>query len=152
MRRQQRGFGAIMAIVVVVMMASLAAGLARIGMAQQLGSAQDVQSARAWAAARAGIEWGLFRALSSTTPADAWKTCSSLAQTLDLSATTGFYVTVSCDSAVYNEGESAPGTPNVVRVFRIEATACNSATSCPDPVAATGAGYVERMRQVIATN
>ena len=150
--RHQRGFGAIMAVVVVVIMASLAAALARVGMAQQAGTTQDLLSARAWAAARAGIEWGLFRALSSTTPADAWKTCSGLSQTLDLSAATGFYVAVFCDSTAYNEGESAPGTANVVRLFRIEATACNSSVSCPDPAMATSPTYIERMRQAIATN
>ncbi len=150
--QRERGFGAIMAIVVVVIMASLAAALARVGTAQQSGLTQDLLSARAWVAARAGIEWGLFRALSSTTPADAWKTCSAQTQTLDLSATTGFHVAVYCDSTAYNEGESVPGTANVVRLFRIEATACNSSVSCPDPAMATAPGYIERVRQAIATN
>lgn len=152
MRRTQRGFGAIMAIVVLVLLASLAAGLVKLGATQQLTSAQDVLSARAMAAARAGSEWGLFRALSSTTPADPWKTCSNLSQTLDLTAATGFRVTVSCNSRAYNEGETVPGTPSVVRVFRIEATACNSSTACPDAGMAASGGYVERLRQVIATN
>ncbi len=152
MNRVQRGFGAIMAVVVLVILASLAAAMLKFGTVQQLTSAQDVLSARAWAAARAGNEWGLFKALSSTTPADPWKTCSNLTQTLDLTAHTGFRVTVTCNSTTYNEGESAPGTPQVVRVFRIESTACNSSTSCPDAAMATSPGYVERRRQVIATN
>src|SRR5574343_519238 len=63
----------------------------------------DILSARAWQAARAGNEWGLFRALSSATPADPWKTCSAASANLDLSAESGFFVTVSCDSWLYNE-------------------------------------------------
>lgn len=152
MNNGQRGFGAIMAIVVLVILASLAAAMAKFGTSQQLTSAQDVLSARAWAAARAGNEWGLFKALSTTTPADTWKTCSNLSQTLDLTAETGFRVTVTCNSTTYNEGESSPGTPVVVRVFQIESTACNSSGSCPDAAMATSQGYIERKRQVIATN
>jgi len=147
----QRGFGAIMAIVVLVVLAGLAAGLLMFGSNQQLTVAADVQSANAYAAARAGVEAGLFKAISSTTPADTWKTCNGQSMTLDLSAQTGFHVTVTCSSNLYNEGESAPGVAATVRVFNIQAVACNSAT-CPDASRATSANYVERARQVSATN
>jgi MSHA biogenesis protein MshP len=40
----------------------------------------------------------------------------------------------------------------VVRVFTIEAVACNSATACPDATRATQPGYVERMLRVQAVN
>jgi len=148
---RQGGFGAIMAIVVLVIMAGLAAGLLMFGTTQQLTLAADVQSANAYAAARAGLEAGLFKAISSTTPADTWKTCSAQSMTLDLSAQTGFHVTVTCNSTVYNEGESAPGVAATVRVYTIQAVACNS-TACPDASRATSANYVERVRQVSATN
>ena len=147
-RRMQRGFGAIMAIVIVVILAALSAALVTFGNTQQLTSAQDVLSARAWAATRTGNEWGLHQALRNGS-------CSA-STLLNLSADTGFWVTVSCTqipaATPYNEGESAPGTPQTVRVFRIESTACNSAAGCPDNAMATSPGYVERKRQVIATN
>lgn len=145
-RNRQRGFGAIMAIMVLVILAGLAAAMLRFGAVQQLTSAQDVLSARAWAAARAGTEWGLFQALKN-----GWCDAASPTQTLDLTGVTGFRVTVACSSRQYNEGESAPGVAATMRVYTIDAIACNAAVSCPDNAMATSAAYVERRRQVIAT-
>jgi MSHA biogenesis protein MshP len=144
---RQQGFGAIAAIVVLVILAVLAAAIVSIGTAQQIGSAQDVMSARAWQAARAGNEWGLYQALKGT-----WTSCSSASQTLDLTADTGFRVTVSCDSWQYNEGESVPGTPQTVRVYRITAVACPAAACPASDASVAGPGYVERTRVVLATN
>jgi MSHA biogenesis protein MshP len=148
-RRMQRGFGAIMAIVVVVILAALSAALVTFGNTQQLSSAQDVLSTRAWAAARTGNEWGLHQALRNG------GNCPG-STLLNLNADTGFWVTVNCTRfptlIAYNEGESVPGTPQTVFIYRIESTACNSAAGCPDNALATSPGYVERKRQVIATN
>lgn len=144
---RQRGFGVIAAIVILVILAALAAAIVSVGSTQQMTSAQDVLSARAWQAARAGNEWGLYQALKGT-----WTTCSSASQTLDLTSDTGFRVTVNCDSWLYNEGESVPGTPQTVRLYRIKAVACPS-TSCPaSDASVAGPGYVERTRVVFATN
>jgi MSHA biogenesis protein MshP len=162
--KRQRGFGAIAAIVVLVILAALAAAIVSIGSAQQIGSAQDVMSARAWQAARAGNEWGLFQALRATgtwtegatsdlcPAANAIGAGTAVTQTLDLTADTGFRVTVTGSCWRYNEGESVPGTRQTVRVYRIRAVACPAAT-CPDnTAAAAGVGYVERTRVVLATN
>ena len=62
-------------------------------------------------------------------------------------------VTVSCDLRSFNEGETAPGVPRVVKVYTVDAVACNSstaATACPDAARAAGNLYVERRRQVQA--
>ncbi|MCX8017748.1 MAG: hypothetical protein N2690_07625, partial [Rhodocyclaceae bacterium] len=150
--KPERGFGAIAAIMVLVILAALAAAIIGIGTTQQSTAALDLMSARAWQAARAGNEWGLFRALSTTTPADAWKTCSGASATLDLTADTGLYVTVYCDSWLYNEGETLPGTAKTVRVFRIRSIACPVATGCTGTNDASGTFYVERARTVIATD
>ena len=146
MKNRQRGFGAIMAIVVLVVLAVLAAAVVRFGGVAQATIAQNLLSAHATQAALAGTEWGLYQAFKGS-----WITCSGVSQTLDLRASTGFRVTVACDSRTFNEGESAPGTPNVVRIYTIDAVACSS-TSCPDNSAATSANYVERRRQVQASN
>jgi MSHA biogenesis protein MshP len=141
---RQRGFGAIAAIVVLVILAVLAAAIISFSSTQQLTSAQDVLSARAWLAARAGNEWGLYKALRDASCAPS--------TTLDLRADTGFSVTVACDSWSYNEGETVPGTPNVLRVYRITAVACPAA-ACPASDASVAAtGYVERTRVVLATD
>ncbi|NRF71124.1 MSHA biogenesis protein MshP [Aquincola sp. S2] len=147
MRPAQRGFGAIVAIVVVVVLAALAAALVRLGGAAQTGSAQALLAARAAQAARAGTEWGLYQAFKG-----AWAACSGASQTLDLGAGSGARVTVSCDSRLFNEGESAPGVARTVRIYTIDAVACNGSGSCPDNAAATGAHYVERRRQVQASD
>ncbi|KRB84602.1 hypothetical protein [Noviherbaspirillum sp. Root189] len=152
MRRQQaqKGFGAIAAIVVLVILAALAGAIVKFGTAQQLGSAQDIESARAWQAAKAGTDWGLFQIFQ---PAGIWRTagnCNAAVQTLDLTAANGFRVTVRCTATNnFVEGETAAGTPQSVRGYRVEAIACNSSV-CPDNNAATTASYVERARQVIA--
>ena len=153
---RQRGFGAIAAIVVLVILALLAAAIVSISTTQQTTSAQDVQSARAWQAARAGNEWGLYRALKDGA-------CAAISgKTLDLSADTGFFVTVTCESAPkslpYKEGDEvdpATGTlgPRKLMVYQIKAVACPVATGCPaDGAAVAGAGYVERTRVVLATD
>jgi MSHA biogenesis protein MshP len=142
----QRGFGAVAAIVVLVILASLAAALTTLSTTQQATSTEDVLSGRAYAAARSGTEVGLFKALSSTTPADPWKTCSNQSLFLDLSAVTGFHVAVTCNSTAYSEGG------NTTTLYLIQATACNSSTQCPDPAKSTTPGYIERVRMVTATN
>ena len=146
MKSRHRGFGAIAAIFVLVVLAALAAAIVRFGSVAQSSIAQNLLSARASQAANAGTEWGLYQALKGS-----WTTCSGASQTLDLTASIGFRVTVSCDSRSFNEGETAPAVPSVVRIYTIDAVACNS-TSCPDNSAATGPTYIERRRQVQASN
>ena len=146
-RSREAGFGAIAAIVVLVVLASLAAAVVRFGTVAQTTSAQAVLAARALQAARAGTEWGLYQAFKGS-----WTTCAGASQTLDLTADTGFRVTVSCASSVFNEGETSPGVPRTVRLFTIDAVACNGAGACPDNTRATTQGYVERRRQVQAAD
>ncbi len=143
----QRGFGVIAAIVVLVVLAALAAAIVRLAGSASSAGAQATLSARAQQAARAGTEWGLYQAFKGS-----WTACSGASQTLDLVADTGFRVTVSCDSRAYNDGETAPGTPRSLRVYTIDAVACNGGGACPDNARATTAGYVERKRQVLATD
>lgn len=138
--RHQRGFGYIAAIMLLVVLAGLAAGLIRLSTTQQVSSSLDLLSARAYQAAGAGIQWSLYNAL--TTGA-----CPS--QTLDLSAASGFRVTVTCTSIPFNEGESSPGTPRSKTLYSISAVACNS-NACPDNARATTQDYVERRRVATA--
>lgn len=143
MNAVQRGFGAIAAIVILVIMATISAALVRLGTTQQVTSAQDVVSARAWQAARAGNEWGLYQALRSGS-------CVG-ATPLDLRAATGFLVTVTCTAKNFNEGETSPGVPLVITTYSIEAVACNTGgAACPDAALAATPGYVERKRLVMA--
>ncbi|WP_088285564.1 MSHA biogenesis protein MshP [Ideonella sp. A 288] len=144
--RPRRGLGAVAIIVVLVALSALAAAIVRLGMGAQASTARDLMGTRASLAARSGIEWGLYQAFKGS-----WTTCSGASQTLDLRSDHGLYVTVQCDSATYNEGESAPGVPRTVRVYTLDAVAC-PATSCPDASASAQPGYVERRRVVHAVN
>jgi len=146
-RPTQRGLGAIAAILVLVLLSGLAAAVIRLSNTQQIGSAQEINAARAAQAARAGIEWGLYQAFRGS-----WASCSGSSQTLDLSGDLGMRVTVSCSSSQYNEGESAPGVVQTVRVYTLDAVACNSTIACPDASRATGPTYVERRMQVHASD
>ncbi|MFO1219340.1 MAG: MSHA biogenesis protein MshP [Burkholderiaceae bacterium] len=143
--KTQRGIGAITAVLVLVALSVLAAAIVRLSSAAQSATAQDVMAARASAAARAGLEWGLYQAFKGS-----WSSCAGATQTLDLRADTGLMVSVTCDSRSYHDGESAPGVASSVRVFVIEATACSLAASCPDAAAAVQPGYVERRLQIVA--
>lgn len=57
------GFSIVSAIFLLVTMTVLGVALLRFTTVQQLGFAQDVQGAKAYRAARAGVEWGLYRLL-----------------------------------------------------------------------------------------
>ena len=55
----QRGFAAIAAIFLLVVLAALGSFMLSFSNTQQLTSAQDVLGTRAYWAARAGLEWGI---------------------------------------------------------------------------------------------
>jgi MSHA biogenesis protein MshP len=90
----QRGFAAVAAVFLVVILAGLGAFMLTFSNTQQLTSAQDVQGSRAYWAARAGLGWGL----ASVTAAPA--TCPVSPKTL---AVDGFTVTVDCNRNTYTE-------------------------------------------------
>ena len=99
MTRQQtppaRGLGAVAVIMVLVVLASLAAAMVRLGQQTQSQSSQSLLGAHANAAARAGLEWGLYQAFKGS-----WTSCSNASQTLNLAADGGgMRVTVSCACA-----------------------------------------------------
>lgn len=151
-RPLQRGLGVIAALLVLVVLSVLGAAIARMGWTAQVTHVQDLDSARVQQAAMAGVEWGLYQALKGS-----WTTCAGASQKIDLRATLGAWVVVTCNSSLYVEGEAGSGDPPTftsknVRTFVIDALACNGATTCPDTSMATGIGYVERRRQVQATD
>lgn len=139
-----RGFGVIAALVVLVMLATLAAAILRLTWTQQTTLAQDIDSARAFQGAYAGAQWGMFQALSGS-----WTACAGSTQTLDLRSTMGVRVTVNCTSDAYVEGDISDGVPRTLRLYTITATACNgAAATCPDNASVTRPNYVERVRVV----
>lgn len=143
-RFSPRGFVLPSAIFLLVILASLAAFLVNLSMTQSRTSAQDVQGARAYQAARAGIEWGLYRVLDPTNAtvvapaAPAWPNMPACANAAGL-AIEGFTVAVGCTAYDYSEA----GTNRRIRVYRLVATASSG-------VAGT-ASYIEREVAVTAS-
>jgi MSHA biogenesis protein MshP len=134
---RQHGFTIVSAIFILVVLAALAAFIAVISTTQQIGSALDVQGARAYQAAKAGIEWGTYQVWSLNPTRNAGN-CPATPTTLTFPAAastlTAFTVTVQCIAT--------PGTSGGPTVYSITATACNSGGACPG--AAGNAGYIER--------
>lgn len=142
-RPANRGFVLPSAIFLLVILAGLAAFLVNISMTQSATSAQDVQGARAYHAARAGIEWGLYQVLDPgnatvVAPANAaWPSmpgCPAGALVIE-----GFNVTVNCNPAVPQDYFEA-GNSRSLRVYRLVSTARLGAVGA--------ANYVEREIQV----
>lgn len=102
-RNVQRGFAAIAAIFLVVVLAALGGFMLTFSNTQQLTSAQDIQGTRAYWAARAGLEWGVAGVFAQ--PAAA-ADCVAANQALPGGGATfdgGFTVVVSCNRQIYSE-------------------------------------------------
>ncbi len=147
--RPARGFGAVAAIIILVLLASLAAAIVRLSWTQQINAASDLAGANALQAAGAGVEWGMYQALVT---GGSFNGCSNGTQTLDLRSTMGVWVTVTCNSTSYVEGAAANGSDRLLRTYVIDAWACNGTATCPDDTKSSGALYVERRRQAIVTD
>ena len=63
--RQARGFSIVSAIFLLVVLSLLGSLMLTFSTVQHITGAQDVQGSRAYQAARAGIEWGLYQLLQT---------------------------------------------------------------------------------------
>jgi hypothetical protein len=61
----QRGFSLFSAIFLLVMLSALGAAMVKVSTGSQIAAALDIQGERAYQAARAGIQWGLYRQLKN---------------------------------------------------------------------------------------
>src|SRR4029077_4479815 len=112
--KRQRGFSILAGGFLLIILASLAAFLMSISMMQQMGSAMDIQGSRAYQAARAGIEWGAFQALTPVAaPACPTTTLTFVGTTLQ-----DFTTTVTCTLSTANE----LGT--TINFYQLTSTAC----------------------------
>lgn len=127
-----QGFLLPAAIFLVVILAALGAYAVNISTLQQASSAQDVQGARAYQMARAGVEWAAFQVLAPGTAN--LGNCPASPSSLVME---GFTVSVSCTrSADFFE----QGTDHTIAMYDIVATATFGTVGT--------AGYIERQVQV----
>lgn len=124
----QSGFLLPAAIFLLVILAGLGAYAVNMNAIQQNANTQDIQGARAYHAARTGIEWAIYQILQ-TSPLHALPACPS-ATTLNLD---GFSVSVSCaTSGTYTE----QGGDNTIHTYEMSSTARFGTLNTPN--------YIER--------
>ena len=110
---REQGFTLVAVIFILVGLSALAAAIVTLGAVESRRSVLALESARAYQAARGGLEWGIARAKGGNCAAS-----TSLA----VPGANGFAVTVTCDggSALTEGGRS-------FRVYRLTAAAVGSA-------------------------
>jgi MSHA biogenesis protein MshP len=126
-------------IFVLVVLALLGAALANIALRQQLGSAAEVEHARALQSARAGLEWAAFQVLRNPAPPAAAPACFT-ATSFSVAGLANYTVTVNCTRTNGSDGSTT------MAFYKLVANACNapSAGVCPNSAAAPSTTYVER--------
>lgn len=117
-RTCQSGMSLLAAIFVLILLSSIAASIVHFSSTAHTNSMQDFEGSRAYQAARAGVEWGLFQ----LDPNDATAGLPGCFSTTSLAQFTGYTVTVSCTpypgaATSYQEG------PRQIRMFQIVAVA-----------------------------
>jgi MSHA biogenesis protein MshP len=136
------GFTLVSVLFILVVLAALGAAIANISMRQQLGSAAEVESARALQAARAGVEWAAFQVLRNPAPPAAAPACFSTTS-FSAAGLSDFTITVSCTrtptSGTVSDGATA------LAFFQLVANACSSPSggACPN-TGTPPTSYVER--------
>jgi MSHA biogenesis protein MshP len=132
----QRGFSLVSAIFLLVVIAALGAFAVTLSTTQHQGAALDVLGARAYHAARSGIEWGAYQVIRN--PGGIVCAAGGANNAVAMPAGTtmaGFAVNVNCTSfAAVNEGTSQ------VNTFLLVSTATQGTVGTAD--------YVERQISV----
>jgi len=118
-RPWQRGISVITAIFLLLLMAVLAAAIANMVSTSHVNLAADIGGARAYQAARAGAEWGIFE-LDPNAQAAALPACVS-----GTPAVPGHTVTVTCSQTDYSEAGRS------IRIYRIISLAVANGVRAP---------------------
>ena len=129
--RRQRGFALVVAIFLLVVLASLGVYIVKISGVQHQTVNIALLGARAFEAARTGIEWGAFQALDSGA-------CTTTTLNLTEGGLDGFDVDVTCTTSSHTE------LGNAYNLYLIEVEARAGAYGTPD--------YVSRRMQATVTD
>jgi MSHA biogenesis protein MshP len=152
MKQRTNGFILMAALFLIVTFAAIGLYLVTISTGTVEAATQGEQGARAYQAARTGIDWAAFQILRNSdappaSPTDFGPTCktsNAASQTLDLStfgASAGsFRSTVTCSRTTELEGGTS------VEIYVLTAKGCNRSPTCPGAPDST---YVERELQLV---
>lgn len=130
---RQSGFSIVAGLFLIIIIAGLGIFMVNMYLSQQTNSNQDVLGARAYQAAKAGIEWGTYQIMSpeNGTAVVAPYACAGAMGTPTFSGTLqNFTVNVSCTVNSTTEGA------NTIRVYQITSNASFGTAPSPD--------YIER--------
>ncbi|RZI43056.1 agglutinin biogenesis protein MshP [Herbaspirillum sp. HC18] len=148
-RRHAAGFSLVTAVFLVVVLAGLGAAILNLSNIEHTGSALDVQGARAYQAARAGIEWGLYRQLRNGICEDPLDPTKATNIQLPVASTLGaFTVTVRCTHTTYNSSTAGIAVSPPITRYHITSVACNQPSGGACPGAGGTVDYVQRELQV----
>jgi MSHA biogenesis protein MshP len=133
--RRPGGFAIVSAIFILVVLAALAGFIVSVTTTQSLTFAQDIQGARAYQAARAGTEWGIYQWLSAT-PSTSCPSTPDVTLTFSDPDLQGF------QAVVHRDRNPAAGGINFFCTITATATPTGTTT-------AGSLGFVERQIQVV---
>jgi len=120
---RQKGFAAIAAIFLIVILAALGGFMLTFSNTQQLTSAQDLQGSRAYWAARVGLEWAISSVVAAAPAA-----CPVAAPPATVD---GFTLVITCNPQIYIEAGAN------INIFQFTSVASS-------PGAVGSVGYIER--------
>ncbi|MBQ5947592.1 agglutinin biogenesis protein MshP [Massilia sp. ST3] len=138
------GVGLVTAIFLLVVLAGMGVAAVSLFNSQQASASLDLEGARAYQAARAGIEWGLFQRLR------AGQCAAPTSFRLPDSVLASYTVTVSCTLLPTLQVEDDNGDPQPLQRWRIRAIACNQPVNgaCEQQPSSTSPDYVRRQVEV----
>jgi len=124
---KQKGFSIIMAIFILIVLSLLGSYMVKLSGVQHATAVSAIQGARAYYAARAGIEWGIAQLLNNDSCA------ASSALTIN-----NFAISVDCSDQgiIYNEGDlnSNGVADDDFYIYKIKSTASYSNFTSPNYV------------------
>lgn len=126
---KQKGLALPIAIIVMVILSSLGAGLVVLTQNTSHKTSLDLLNVKSYSAAKTGLEYGLYKANKDSS-------CSTTLEEIVL--TEGFKTSFKCDTIVQNEG----GTN--ITFHKITSYGCHTSGSCP-AVGTPSAEYTEKM-------
>lgn len=130
---RQRGFGLVAALFVIVIITLVITAMARLSSTQHGANSLALQQARAYQAARAGLDWGISRAVNAGS-------CSGGSVSMAGGGLSEFSVSLSCSSSGYTDEDGSALT-----IYRLTAQAQNGTPgSRPDYAFRSLTAVVER--------
>ena len=128
--RRQKGFSLVSAIFIVVVLAALGSYMVTIGGSNRATTTAALQGARAYQAARSGIDWAVYT-ITAVAQATARTNCDTIIDPANFSLSApglnGFAVTMDCSWTNHSQQGS-----NNITVYRLTAVATSGSFGDPE--------------------